>query len=221
MQPRYQGFPDTPIRGARPPFGIAPAGHPRESRLHHRTETETRLAMKRPVGCEPGSTCFASPGITNPRPEGRRLRRRQLDRIPARVDRRAGADRRPGRQVVPDRRPQGGRGLRLPGAAPGHRRLRPHRQKAVWPSTGNYCRGGAFDSKLLACESVAILPEEMSRERFEWLSGVAGPRSSPPRLRVERQGDLRQVLGAQAHPPRMRDLQPVRGVGQRPVALHG
>ncbi|MBA4377311.1 MAG: pyridoxal-5-phosphate-dependent protein subunit beta [Gemmatimonas sp.] len=49
----------------------------------------------------------------------------------------------------------------------------PTRQKAVWPSTGNYCRGGAFDSKLLACESVAILPEEMSRERFEWLRDVA------------------------------------------------
>ena len=49
----------------------------------------------------------------------------------------------------------------------------PTRQKAVWPSTGNYCRGGAFDSKLLACDSVAILPEEMSQERFEWLSGVA------------------------------------------------
>jgi cysteine synthase A len=49
----------------------------------------------------------------------------------------------------------------------------PTTQKAVWPSTGNYCRGGAFDSRLLACESVAILPEEMSRERFEWLQGVA------------------------------------------------
>jgi len=46
--------------------------------------------------------------------------------------------------------------------------------KAVWPSTGNYCRGGAYDSHLLACESIAILPEEMSRERFEWLSNVAG-----------------------------------------------
>ena len=44
---------------------------------------------------------------------------------------------------------------------------------AVWPSTGNYCRGGAFNSKLLACESVAILPENMSRERFEWLKTVA------------------------------------------------
>ncbi len=45
--------------------------------------------------------------------------------------------------------------------------------KAVWPSTGNYCRGGAYDSKLLACESIAILPEEMSQERFDWLKDVA------------------------------------------------
>ena len=50
----------------------------------------------------------------------------------------------------------------------------PTSQKAVWPSTGNYCRGGAYDSELLACESIAILPEEMSRERFEWLSNIAG-----------------------------------------------
>lgn len=46
--------------------------------------------------------------------------------------------------------------------------------KAVWPSTGNYCRGGAFNSKLLACHSIAILPAEMSRERFDWLSTIAG-----------------------------------------------
>jgi len=50
----------------------------------------------------------------------------------------------------------------------------PTRHKAVWPSTGNYCRGGAYIAALLACESVAILPEEMSRERFEWLSNIAG-----------------------------------------------
>ena len=50
----------------------------------------------------------------------------------------------------------------------------PTTQKAVWPSTGNYCRGGAYDSTLLSCESIAILPEEMSRERFEWLSRVSG-----------------------------------------------
>lgn len=50
----------------------------------------------------------------------------------------------------------------------------PTTQKAVWPSTGNYCRGGAYDSALLACESIAILPEGMSRERFEWLETIAG-----------------------------------------------
>jgi len=50
----------------------------------------------------------------------------------------------------------------------------PSKQKAVWPSTGNYCRGGAYDSALLGCKSIAILPEEMSRERFEWLQKVAG-----------------------------------------------
>ena len=48
----------------------------------------------------------------------------------------------------------------------------PTTQKAVWPSTGNYCRGGAFDSALLGCTAVAILPEQMSRERFEWLKTI-------------------------------------------------
>ena len=50
----------------------------------------------------------------------------------------------------------------------------PTYHKAVWPSTGNYCRGGAFNSKLLACDSIAILPAEMSKERFDWLSKIAG-----------------------------------------------
>ncbi len=48
----------------------------------------------------------------------------------------------------------------------------PTRHRAVWPSTGNYCRGGAFDSALLGCQAVAILPEGMSRERFEWLENI-------------------------------------------------
>ena len=44
--------------------------------------------------------------------------------------------------------------------------------KAVWPSTGNYCRGGAFNSKLLGAQGVAILPAEMSQERFDWLHEI-------------------------------------------------
>ncbi len=51
-------------------------------------------------------------------------------------------------------------------------RFDPTRQKALWPSTGNYCRGGAYDSYLLGCHSIAVLPEEMSSERFEWLEKV-------------------------------------------------
>lgn len=47
-------------------------------------------------------------------------------------------------------------------------------QQAVWPSTGNYCRGGAYNSALLGCKSIAILPEGMSKERFDWLKTVAG-----------------------------------------------
>ena len=50
----------------------------------------------------------------------------------------------------------------------------PKFHQAVWPSTGNYCRGGAYNSTLLGCSSIAILPENMSKERFEWLKTVAG-----------------------------------------------
>ena len=45
----------------------------------------------------------------------------------------------------------------------------PDRQRAVWPSTGNYCRGGVAVSRILGCDGVAVLPEGMSKERFEWL----------------------------------------------------
>ncbi|MBU2444151.1 MAG: pyridoxal-phosphate dependent enzyme [Bacteroidetes bacterium] len=51
-------------------------------------------------------------------------------------------------------------------------RFNPDYHKAVWPSTGNYCRGGAFNSALLGVHAVAILPEEMSKERFEWLKKI-------------------------------------------------
>jgi cysteine synthase len=51
-------------------------------------------------------------------------------------------------------------------------RFNPEYHKAVWPSTGNYCRGGSFNSALLSVHPVAILPEEMSRERFEWLKDL-------------------------------------------------
>ncbi len=56
----------------------------------------------------------------------------------------------------------------------------PTRHKAVWPSTGNFCRGGAFDSALVGSTAVAILPEEMSRERFAWLEDIGAEVISTP-----------------------------------------
>ena len=53
----------------------------------------------------------------------------------------------------------------------------PERHKAIWPSTGNYCRGGVAISRILGCRGVAVLPAGMSEERFEWLRRwVADPR---------------------------------------------
>ncbi|KAL0219698.1 hypothetical protein P9112_005351 [Eukaryota sp. TZLM1-RC] len=48
----------------------------------------------------------------------------------------------------------------------------PETQAALWPSTGNYCRGGAALSKMMDCKAIAVLPEEMSPERFNWLKDI-------------------------------------------------
>jgi cysteine synthase A len=45
----------------------------------------------------------------------------------------------------------------------------PSRHRAIWPSTGNYCRGGVAISRIMQCHGVAVLPEGMSEERFRWL----------------------------------------------------
>jgi cysteine synthase len=50
-------------------------------------------------------------------------------------------------------------------------RFDPEHHKAVWPSTGNYCRGGIAISRILGCRGIAVLPAGMSEERFEWLRG--------------------------------------------------
>jgi cysteine synthase len=45
----------------------------------------------------------------------------------------------------------------------------PTRHRAIWPSTGNYARGGVAISKIMGCRGVAVLPAGMSQERFDWL----------------------------------------------------
>lgn len=52
----------------------------------------------------------------------------------------------------------------------------PTQHRAIWPSTGNYCRGGVAISRIMQCRGVAVLPENMSQERFDWLDRwVADP----------------------------------------------
>jgi cysteine synthase len=53
-------------------------------------------------------------------------------------------------------------------------RFDPTRQRAIWPSTGNYCRGGVAISRILGCRGVAVLPAGMSQERFDWLEKWVG-----------------------------------------------
>ena len=56
-------------------------------------------------------------------------------------------------------------------------RFDPTRDKAIWPSTGNYCRGGVAISRTLGCRGVAVLPAGMSQERFDWLEHWVGDNS--------------------------------------------
>src|SRR5438067_11735873 len=51
----------------------------------------------------------------------------------------------------------------------------PRHDRAVWPSTGNYCRGGVAISRIVGCRGVAVLPAGMSAERFRWLEAWANP----------------------------------------------
>ena len=45
----------------------------------------------------------------------------------------------------------------------------PAHHRAIWPSTGNFARGGIAISTLMRSRGVAVLPENMSQERFDWL----------------------------------------------------
>ncbi len=49
-------------------------------------------------------------------------------------------------------------------------RFDPTAHRAIWPSTGNYARGGVAISRIMGCRGVAVLPAGMSQERFDWLN---------------------------------------------------
>lgn len=68
--------------------------------------------------------------------------------------------------------------------------------RALWPSTGNYCRGGVAISKILGCRGVAILPEGMSQERFRWLEQwVEDPAADIVKTRGK-ESDVKEIYDA-------------------------
>jgi cysteine synthase len=67
-------------------------------------------------------------------------------------------------------------------------RFDPAHHKAVWPSTGNYCRGGIALARILDCRGIAVLPAGMSEERFDWLS-----------TRVSRPEDIVRTPGSESN----------------------
>ena len=77
----------------------------------------------------------------------------------------------------------------------------PSSHRAVWPSTGNYCRGGVAISRIMHCHGVAILPEGMSEERFRWLDAWV---RDPAFRRVVTEASTRVITGGR----RRRDLIP-------------
>ncbi len=52
--------------------------------------------------------------------------------------------------------------------------IKPGRDTLVWPSTGNYGIGGAYVGKRMGYDSIVILPEKMSEERFQQIERYGG-----------------------------------------------
>ena len=177
-------------------------------------EDQAAAQERRPVGCRSGQP--VSHHVEERAGRARRaVQPGQLDRVSAGAHRRRRADHRPRRQVLSDRRAQGRRRVRLPRAEA--------RQRPV--------RSDAAESRL--AEHGQLLPRRRVRFGARRLHGRRDPargneprairvaqgdrrRSDPhARLRIERQRNLRQVLGNPPHAARLRDLQSVRRVRQR------
>jgi cysteine synthase A len=52
--------------------------------------------------------------------------------------------------------------------------IKPGRDTLVWPSTGNYGIGGAYVGKRMGYDSIVVLPEGMSEERFQRIERYGG-----------------------------------------------
>ena len=97
----------------------------------------------------------------------------------------------------------------------------PTRHRAIWPSTGNYARGGVAISRIMGCRGVAVLPAGMTPGALR-LAGPVGRRPGRRRPhaghREQREGDLRRLPRAGRGSRQLRP-QPVRRVRQPPRPL--
>ncbi len=170
---------------------------------------------RRPLGRESREPL---PDHLEERPRDGALRRPELPRDPPGDHRHQGARRRPRREVLPDGSPQGRRRLRLPRPAPRQRRVRPREAQGRL----------AVDRQLLPRRRVRLRGPGLHGRRDPPREHVPGALHVAPAdrlgghrdagLREQREGDLRQVLGAEEGPG-ARDLQPVRGVRKPDLAL--
>ena len=92
-------------------------------------------------------------------------------------------------------------------------------QRAIWPSTGNYARGGIAISRIMASRGVAILPEGMSQERFDWLERWCENPADDVIRTVGTESNVKEIYDAcneLAKDPDQRRAQPVLRVRQPP-----
>ena len=100
----------------------------------------------------------------------------------------------------------------------------PTHHRAIWPSTGNYARGGVAISRLMASRGVAILPTGMSRERFDWLDRWCENPAEDVIRTVGTESNVKEIYdecNRLALDPAELRVQPVRRVRQPPGALRG
>ena len=100
----------------------------------------------------------------------------------------------------------------------------PTTQRAIWPSTGNYARGGIAISRIMASRGVAILPEGMSQERFDWLERWCENPAEDVIRTFGTESNVKEIYDAcneLAKDPDQRRAQPVLRVRQPPRPLRG
>ncbi len=72
----------------------------------------------------------------------------------------------------------------------------PAQHTLVWPSTGNYGIGGAYVGCRMEFESIVILPQDMSQERFELIASYGARVIKTPGCESYGMESGGQVLGA-------------------------